>query len=238
MCLQQNLNVRHTRLAFTPAETLMLSLAVFVASIFALQADTVVVIGMAERDLTGDGQPEVLKLVGDGRSVDSLDVTFSIESAGATVYRARLFPMTRMVGFGRSRRRLSRAQYREQRAEFGKWFFGPTKFKRPPDFVKTWGGQASGRLAQVPRVIARDRKFSTTVDSLVALGHSPIEAERTAQSVVRPVSAADSIRAVATWKEIQESGVTIFEYSAGGDHVTAIGWSARDRRFYRLVECC
>ena len=217
----------------------MFSLAIFVAFVVALQADTVVVIGLAERDLTGDGQPEVLKLVGDGRSVDSLDVTFSIESAGATVYRARLAPMTRTVGFGPSRRRLSRAQYREQRAEFGKWFFGPTKFKRPPEFVNTWGGQASGRVARIPSVIARDRKFSTTVDSLVALGRSPIEAERTAQSVVlRSVSAADSIRAVATWKEIQESGVTLFEYSAGGDHATAIGWSARDRRFYRLVECC
>lgn len=217
----------------------MLSLAVFIASIVALQADTVVMIGMAERDLTGDGQPEVLKLVGDGRSVDSLDVTFSIESAGVTVYRTRLAPMTRTVGFGRSRRRLSRAQYREQRAEFGKWFFGPTKFKRPPEFMKTWGGQASGRVAQIPGVIARDRKFSTSVDSLVALGRSPMEAERTAQSVVlHSVSAADSIRAVATWKEIQESGLTLFEYSAGGDHVTAIGWSARDRRFYRLVECC
>jgi hypothetical protein len=216
----------------------MFSHAIFVAFVVALQTDTVVVIGMAERDLTGDGQPEVLKLVGDGRSVDSLDVTFSIESAGATVYRARLAPMTRTVGFDRSRRRLSRAQYREQRAEFGKWFFGPTKFKRPPEFVKTWGGQASGRVAQIPSVIARDRKFNTTFDSLVELGRSPIEAERTAQSVLRFVSAADSIRAVATWKEIQESGVTLFEYSAGGDHATAIGWSAQDRRFYRLVECC
>ena len=215
----------------------MFSLAIFFAFVVALQADTVVVIGMAERDLTGDGQPEVLKLVGDGRSVDSLDVTFSIESAGATVYRARLAPMTRTVGFDRSRRRLSRAQHRKQLTEFGKWFFGPTKFKRPPEFLKNWGGP--GRIAMIPSVIARDRKFSTTVDSLVALGRSPIEAERTAQSVaLGSVSAADSIRAVATWKEIQESGVTLFEYSAGGDHATALGWSARDRRFYRLVECC
>jgi hypothetical protein len=217
----------------------MFSHAISIAFVVALQADTVVVIGMAERDLTGDGQPEVLKLVGDGRSVDSLDVTFSIESAGATVYRVRLAPMTRTVaqGFARSRRRLSRAQYREQRAEFGKWFFGPTKFKRPSEFLKDWGGP--GRIARIPSVIARDRKFSTAVDSLVALGRSHFDAERTAQSVVLgSVSAADSIRAVATWKEMQESGVTLFQYSAGGDHVTAIGWSARDRRFYRLVECC
>ena len=217
----------------------MFSHPIFIAFVVALQADTVVVIGMAERDLTGDGQPEVLKLVGNGRSVDSLDVTFWIESAGATVYRVQLAPMTRTVaqGFARSRRRLSRAQYREKRAEYGKWFFGPTKFKRPSEFLKDWGGP--GRIARIPSVIARDRRFSTTVDSLVALGRSPIEADQTAQSVVfRSVSAADSIRAVATWKEMQESGVTLFEYSAGGDHVTAIGWSARDRRFYRLVECC
>jgi len=215
----------------------MLSLAIFVSSMFAVQADTVVVIGMAERDLTGDGRAEVLKLVGNGRSVDSLDVTFSIESAGATVYRTRLAPMTRTVGFDRSRRTLSLAQHRQRLREFGKWFFGPTKFKRPSEFLKNWGGP--GRIARIPGVIARDRKLSTTVDSLVAIGHSPIEAKRIARSAVhRSVSAADSIRAVATWKEIQETGVTLFEYSAGGDHATAIGWSARDRRFYLLVECC
>src|SRR5688500_11950377 len=38
--------------------------------------DTVIVLGMVERDLTGDGQPEVLRLTGVGQSTDSLDVTF------------------------------------------------------------------------------------------------------------------------------------------------------------------
>ena len=92
----------------------MLSLAIFVASMVVLQADTVVVIGMTQRDLTGDGQPEILRLVGVGPSVDSLDVTLSIESAGRTVYRAQLAPITRTVGFDRSRRKLSRAQHRER----------------------------------------------------------------------------------------------------------------------------
>jgi hypothetical protein len=216
----------------------MLSLAIFVASIVSLQQDTVV-IGMAERDLTGDGQPELLRLVGIGRSIDSLDVTFSIESAGRTVYRAQLAPITRTVGFDRSRRRLSRAQHRKHLAEFGKWFFAAAKFKRPPEFVKSWREQAPGRLAEVPNVIARDRKTSIIVDSLIAPGHSSIEAKRKAQSLARsPASPTDSIRAVATWNEIQDSGVTLFEFSAGGDNVTAIGWSARDRRFYRLLECC
>ena len=217
----------------------MLSLAIFVASIVVLHADTVVVIGIAERDLTGDDQPEILRLVGVGRSVDSLDVTLSIESAGRTVYQAQLAPMSRTVGFDRSRRKLSRAQYRKQLTEFGKWFFAAAKFKRPPEFVKSWREQAPRRLAEVPNVIARDRKASTTVDSLAAHGHSPIEAKRKAQSVEPTIaSSADSIWAVATWNEIQESGVTLFEFSAGGDNVTTIGWSARDRRFYRLLECC
>jgi hypothetical protein len=189
----------------------MLSLAILVASMVVLHADTAIVIGTAERDLTGDGQPEILRLVGVGRTADSLDVTLSIESAGRTVYRVRLAPMTRTVGFDRGRRMLSRAQYRKHLADFGKWFFGTAKFKRPPEFVKSWREQAPRRLAEIPNVIARDRD---------------------------PATPADSIRAVATWNEIQESGVTLFEFSAGGDNVTAIGWSARDRRFYRLLECC
>jgi hypothetical protein len=76
----------------------MLSLAILLASMVVLPADTVVVIGTTERDLTGDDRPEILRLVGVGRTVDSLDVTLSIESAGRTVYRARLAPITRTVG--------------------------------------------------------------------------------------------------------------------------------------------
>jgi hypothetical protein len=50
-------------------------------------ADTVVVLGTVERDLTGDGTAEVLRLVGAGESIDSLDVTFSIASAGTIMYQ-------------------------------------------------------------------------------------------------------------------------------------------------------
>ena len=57
--------------------------------------DTVLVLGLVERDLTGDGQPEILRLTGVGRTTDSLDVTFVIESSGDTLFRRELEPLTR-----------------------------------------------------------------------------------------------------------------------------------------------
>jgi len=37
---------------------------------------------------------------------------------------------------------------------------------------------------------------------------------------------------------MQTAGITVFQFSLGGDNVTVIGWSATDQRFYGLLECC
>jgi hypothetical protein len=66
-----------------------------------------------------------------------------------------------------------------------------------------------GRIDDIPTVIARDGGFPS-----------------------------NPIRAAAIWTEIHRSGMTIFEFSPGGDVVTAIAWSPTDHRFYRLLECC
>lgn len=57
-----------------------------------LQPDTTVVLGLVERDLTGDGEPETLRVVGVGATIDNLDASFTIESAGKTIYRFKLTP--------------------------------------------------------------------------------------------------------------------------------------------------
>ena len=191
--------------------------------------DTVVILGMVERDLTGDGRPEVLRLTGVGQSTDSLDVTFVIESSRDTLFRTRLLPLT-----ARSRK-LSAVDHRAQLDQFGGWFFGDGKFARPAAFVEQRGGETSRRMADIPYVIARDRRRQL-IDSILAAGHPASEAERNAQSLSR--EGLDSADAVDAWEKIRSSGVTVFTYSPGGDMVTAIVWSARDRRFYRLWECC
>jgi hypothetical protein len=183
--------------------------SVLLVSAVAMQSDTTVVLGMVERDLTGDGKPEVLRLVGTGKTIDSLDVALSIESFGKTVYRMSLAPLTRRVGFDADRRMRTHAQQRKRVAEFGRWFFGDNKFLRPAAFLSSWGSQAPGRLAKIPEYIARDGAFYP-----------------------------DTVRAKFIWSEIQRSGVRIFEIASGGDAVVAIGWSGRDRRFYRVMECC
>ena len=187
------------------------------------EGDTVVTLGMVERDLTGDGRPEVLRLTGVGQPSDSLDVTLVIESSGDTLFQTRLLPFTRNVGFDRRRGKLSPAEYRTRLDEYGPWFFGDGKFARPVEFVKQL---SEARRAAIPNLIARDRR-SQLIDSLRAAGRPAPEAEPS-----------DSADAVDAWEKIQSSGVTVFTYSPGGDAVYGIVWSARDRRFYKLWECC
>jgi hypothetical protein len=63
-------------------------------------------------------------------------------------------------------------------------------------------------LAEIPRVMERDRDVS------------------------------DSVAGSVIWQEIYSAPVTIFWFSPGGDRIEAIGWNARAGRFYRLLECC
>jgi hypothetical protein len=172
------------------------------------QADTTVILGLVERDLTGDGKPETLSVVGVGRTLDSLAVTFSIESSGRTIYRFPLAPLTRTVGFDAGRRTVSAEEHRARLKEFGPWFFAEGKFQSLSAFVDSLRVWARGRVAQIPEVIARDRQPT------------------------------DSVSPILIWEDIQNTAGTIFTFSPGGDAIVAIGWSVRAQRFYRLLECC
>ena len=172
------------------------------------QADTTVLLGQVARDLTGDGRPETLRLVGVGPTVDSLDVTFTIATGDSVIYSVRLRPLTRTIGFDGSRRVLSRTEHRAVLAQFGGWFFDPKKFVSPAAFVDELRESAPGRIDELPNVVNRDR---------------PREEKRPGDDI---------------WQAISRSPVTIFTFSTGGDALEAIGWDATARRFYRLLNCC
>jgi hypothetical protein len=204
-----------------------------------IQPDTVRVLGAVERDLTGDSRPEVLRVVAEGESVDSLAVTLTIESSGQILFRTALAPLTRTVGYDAGRRRISPAEHRTRLEEFGDWFFAESKFMRPDTFVARLRGSAGAHVGLIPDVIDRDRRYPAVVDSLIRAGYARAEAERRVRFLLRSSGTPyDTANAVRTWAAIQRSGVTVFEYSPGGDALTAIAWSVRDRRFYRLLDCC
>jgi hypothetical protein len=163
--------------------------------------DTTISFGVVKRDLTGDGIPETLTLVGAGTTLRSLRVTFTIESSGQTVF-VNNWPCTRPLDGGR---RISDAQLRTQITEYGRWFFDDSKFMSPTAFVTMLQKSARLHIDLIPRVIAKE---------------------------------ADTSRAPAIWEQMRSSPITIFEFSTGGDGVTAIGWSSNDKRFYHLFECC
>ena len=81
-------------------------------------SDTMVRLGIVERDLTGDNVPEILSLTGRGQTVDSLEVTFTITSSGRTVFETK-WSETRAVGFDAGRRVLSAAEHRRRLRQAG-----------------------------------------------------------------------------------------------------------------------
>lgn len=187
----------------------MRTLAIWLIALsVSLQSDVSQVLGVVVRDLTGDGRPETLRVVGVGRTIDNLDATLTIESAGRPVFRFTLAPLTRTIGYDAGRRTVSVDEHQVRLKEFGQQFFATEKFQRPTQFVEGLRAMAPGRVAEIPDVIRR--------------GRAPDET-REASTI---------------WEEILKSPVTIFTFSPGGDRIEAIGWSAQAGRFYRLLECC
>jgi hypothetical protein len=179
------------------------------ASIVVAASDTTIVLARLERDLTGDDAPEVLAVVAAGPSIDSLtNVQFTIEAAGRMLYQFRLAPLTRTVGYDGGRRSISAQEHRARLRDFAGWFFAESKFQRPAAFVNFLRRSLRLHIPEIPAVMTRYRH------------------------------ARDSSDAATIWKEMQSSPVTIFTFSPGGDAIVSIGWSARTRSFYRLLECC
>lgn len=207
-----------------------------VLSTFMAPLDTAVVLGTRMRDVTGDGKPELLQVVGIGQSIDSLNVTFVIESAGRIVFRRKLAPLTRFVGFDAGRRKLSASEHSARLREFDDWFFAETKFMTPDKFVEWLSTSARHRVSQIPSVLASDRLYQLVSDSLEAAGKPYAEADvRVLQSRRAPP---DGRKGAEIWEQMRRDRVTVFRFSEGGDALTAIAWSASDQRFYRLLECC
>jgi hypothetical protein len=149
-----------------PSRFFMLTLATLLMALTSgLRADTTVVLGHAERDLTGDGKPEILRVVGVGPSIYDLGVTFTIESAGKTIYRYDMGRMTRTVGFDAGRHVVSEEQHRVRIKEFGQWFFDEKKFMRPQEYVEFLRVHAREHIADIPNLI--DRQASDAVPGSV-----------------------------------------------------------------------
>src|SRR5438309_10721885 len=102
-------------------------------------SDTVVRLGIVERDLTGDNVPEILSLTGRGQTVDSLEVTFTITSSGRTLFETK-WSETRAVGFDAVCRVLSAAEHRRRLRELGSSLFADESFMSSADFMARFPG--------------------------------------------------------------------------------------------------
>jgi len=135
----------------------MLPVVLAMAGIIGTAAsDTSLVLGSTSVDLTGDGNLEVLELLGEGPSLEELRVTLLIRSAGAVLYRAPLAPVTPTVGYDAGRRRLSPSEYQKYLSDLGGFFFAEEKFLTPSDFLGKWQQSGSLHIGEISTVIARD----------------------------------------------------------------------------------
>jgi hypothetical protein len=98
--------------------------------------DTTVVFAQTERDLTGDGRPEVLKLVGVGPSIYNLEPTLTIADAGRVIFTDQFMPMTRQIDFDGPVRLRTEAQHREFLREYGGWVFASSQFSSPAEYLR------------------------------------------------------------------------------------------------------
>src|SRR6266545_4489419 len=130
-------------------------LALLIAAITMPHAtpDTTVTLGRSERDLTGDGIPEVLTLTGVGQTVDDLTVTFAIQSSGRTLY-SKSGRWTRATFSGR--RPISDVELRTRRNEFSSSFFADSKFMSPEGFVSWLRSSARLHIPLIPEVISHE----------------------------------------------------------------------------------
>ena len=65
----------------------MLALAaLLMVSAVAVESRAPLDVGVVERDLTGDGKPEILRVVRDAETDGEPSLTFTIESAGKLIY--------------------------------------------------------------------------------------------------------------------------------------------------------
>ncbi len=131
------------------------------ASAVSLQVSTTLVLGRVERDVTGDGKPEILQVVATG-PIENLDPVFTIQSAGRTIYTYKLLPLTPTVGFDGGKRAISLAQHKARLEEFGSWFFDAGKFQRPSEFVEDLRVSARLHVPEIPNTIAGDQSSSET----------------------------------------------------------------------------
>jgi hypothetical protein len=132
-------------------------------------------------------------------------MTFTIRSSGRTLY-TRTWRLARANYDGGGTP--TGAEHRARLSEYGRWFFGDTKFMSPERFLANLRSSARLHIPLIPEVISHQ------------------------------MTGPDSTRARMIWEQMQTAGITIFEFSPGGDAVMSIGWSATDRQFYNLVECC
>src|SRR5947199_8421710 len=98
------------------------TLLVTVLASTAVLSDTMVRLGIVERDITGDNVPEILSLTGRGQTVDSVEVTFTITSSGRKVFETK-WSEARAVGFDAGRRVLFAAEHGSRCRELGRFFF-------------------------------------------------------------------------------------------------------------------
>lgn len=132
-----------------------------VAGLGGASLDTVFVLGSRSVDLTGDGRPEIVEVVAEGESMDSLDLTLSIRSDGNTIFNQRLSPLEVFLGG------TELPEERQSRLEaLTAFFLNEEKFMSPGEFVAWLESSLPRHVERIPEVIAEGRTEQGVLDAI------------------------------------------------------------------------
>lgn len=182
-----------------------------------------------ERDLTGDGQPERLRLALSGTEPGDLEVAFTVSSGGRELFsedwNSRLYfvyaePIEDIPPDS------VRARVRDRVSEF----FAAEKFgKVAVDDMVT--------PAIATDLIARQLAYAEALESLPD-DMPEEEAELAAHDRANADSDRYRAEASAIWREMLDASLPTFVFFSGGEYTRTIAWSPSAGRFFSIWECC
>jgi hypothetical protein len=94
------------------------------------------------------------------------------------------------------------------------------------------------RLSEFGAFFFAEEKFRTPEGFIAAWERKAPGHVEAIPEVVSRRAGVEPKRAAELWDEIRRRGITVFEYSPGGDASFAIAWSESEQSFLTLVECC
>jgi hypothetical protein len=176
-------------------------------------------------DLTGDGVPDTARLATLGQTVDSLEIVFTIQSSGMTVYRnswERAYALSGADEEGGGAPRSDSALRAQLQAFLGRLEVKPLDRR---ELQQPWSGKTDDCSEDFLNCIALELLNDSTRTAGFKAGRSLV-----------PLFDTAAVYGIVA--DMLSNSVPVVTYSYGSESTARIAWSPVKHRFFTLWECC